>query len=97
MFKVKWNANGSLNKFKARLVAKGYIHRHGIDFNEVFATVARIETVRFIIALAALKGCQIHHIDVKTAFLHGDLFVCQHEGYVIKGQENKVYKLRKAL
>lgn len=101
VFKVKRNADGSINKFKARLVAKGYIQRHGIDFDEVFAPVARIETVRFIIALAASKGWQVHHLDVKTAFMHGDLkeevFVCQPDGYVVKGQENKVYKLRKAL
>ena len=101
VFKVKRNADGSINKFKARLVVKGYIQRHGIDFDEVFAPVARIEIVRFIIALAASKGWQIHHLDVKTAFLHGDLkeevFVCQPQGYVVKGQENKVYKLRKAL
>lgn len=101
VFKVKRNADGSINKFKARLVAKGYIQRHGIDFDEVFAPVARIETVRFLIALAASKGWQIHHLDVKTAFLHGELkeevFVCQPQGYVVKGQENKVYKLRKAL
>lgn len=101
VFKVKRNSDGSINKFKARLVAKGYIKRHGVDFDKVFAPVAHIETVRFIRALAASKGWQIHHLDVKTAFLHGDLkeevYVCQPEGYVIKGQENKVYKLRKAL
>ena len=63
--------------------------------------VARIETVRFLVALAASRGWQIHHLDVKTAFLHGDLkeevFVSQPQGYEIKGQESKVYKLRKAL
>lgn len=101
VFKVKRNSDGSINKFKARLVAKGYIQRHGVDFDEVFAPVARIESVRFIIALAASKGWQVHHLDVKTAFLNGDLkeevFVCQPEGYVVRGQESKVYKLRKAL
>ena len=82
-------------------MAKGYVQRHGIDFDEVFAPVARIETVRLIIALAASNGWEIHHLDVKTAFLHGELkevvYVTQPEGYVTKGNEEKVYKLNKAL
>lgn len=82
-------------------MAKGYIQRHGIDFDEVFAPVARIETIRFIIALAASNGWEIHHLDVKTAFLHGelkeDVYVKQPEGFVIKDSEEKVYKLHKAL
>lgn len=73
VFKIKRNSDGSINKFKARLVAKGYIQRHGIDYEEVFAPVARIETIHFILALAASNGWEIHHLDVKTAFLHGDL------------------------
>lgn len=101
VFKIKRNSDGSINKFKARLVAKGYIQRHGIDYEEVFAPVARIETIRFILALAASKGWTVHHLDVKTAFLHGDLkevvYVSQPEGYVVKGKEDKVYKLNKAL
>ena len=101
IFKVKRNADGSINKFKARLMAKGYVQRHGIDYDEVFAPVARMETIRLVIALAALNGWQIHHLDVKTAFLHGDLkedvFVSQPEGFEIAGQEGKVYKLWKAL
>lgn len=67
----------------------------------MFAPVARIETVRFIIALAASNGWEIHHLDVKAAFLHGDLkkdvYVTQPESFVIKGSENMVYKLNKAL
>lgn len=55
IFKIKRNSDGSINKYKSRLVAKGYIQRHGVDFEEVFAPVARIETIRFIIALAASK------------------------------------------
>ncbi|XP_022570911.2 uncharacterized protein LOC106407057 [Brassica napus] len=101
IFKIKRNADGSINKHKSRLVAKGYIQRHGIDFDEVFAPVARIETVRFIIALAASKGWEIHHLDVKTAFLHGELkeevYVKQPEGFEVEGEEYKVYKLNKAL
>ncbi|AAF18643.1 F5J5.14 [Arabidopsis thaliana] len=101
VFKTKQNSDGSINKYKARLVAKGYVQRHGIDFDEVFAPVARIETVRLIIALAASNGWEIHHLDVKTAFLHGELkevvYVTQPEGYVTKGNEEKVYKLNKAL
>ena len=101
VFKVKRNSDGSINKYKSRLVAKGYIQRHGVDFEEVFAPVARIETVRFIIALAASRGWRIHHLDVKTAFLNGDLketvYVSQPEGFKVEGSEDKVYKLEKAL
>ena len=101
IFKIKRNADGSINKYKSRLVAKGYIQRHGIDFEEVFARVAHMETVRFLIALAASKGWEIHHLDVKTAFLNGDLkeivYVKQPEGFEVKGEEEKIYKLNKAL
>ena len=73
VFKLKRNSDGSINKYKARLVAKGYVQKHGVDFDEVFAPVARIETVRFIISLATSNGWEIHHLDVKTTFLHGEL------------------------
>lgn len=101
VFKMKRNPDGSVNKYKARLVAKGYMQRHGIDYDEVFAPVARIETIRLIIALAASYGWEVHHLDVKTAFLHGDLkeevYVRQPEGFEVKGSEEKVYNLSKAL
>lgn len=67
----------------------------------MFAPVARIEFIRLLINLAATKGWEIHHLDVKTAFLHGELketvYVMQPEGFEIKGSEEKVYKLKKAL
>ena len=101
VFKVKRNADGSINKFKARLVAKGYVQEHGIDFDEVFAPVARLETIRLLIGLAAANKWEIHHLDVKTAFLHGELneevYVSQPEGFEKKGEEHKVFKLSKAL
>ncbi|KAG7594052.1 Integrase catalytic core [Arabidopsis thaliana x Arabidopsis arenosa] len=101
VFKLKRNLDGSINKYKARLVAKGYVQRYGVDFEEVFAPVARIETIRLLIDLAAAHGWEIHHLDVKTAFLHGELketvYVYQPEGFEVKGSEDKVYRLNKAL
>ena len=101
VFKVKRNADGSISKYKARLVAKDYVQRYGVDFDEVFSPVARIETVHVIMALAASNGWEIHHLDVKTAFLHGDLieevYVSQPEGFKVNRSEEKVYRLHKAL
>ena len=101
IFKAKKDPNGNIIQHKARLVAKGYAQREGVDFDEVFAPVARIETVRLLIALAAQKGWQIHHMDVKSAFLNGDLaeevYVQQPPGFVVEGGKGKVLKLKKAL
>lgn len=88
IFKIKRNSDGSINKYKARLVAKGYVQQYGVDYDEVFAPVARIETIRLLISLAASHGWEIHHLDVKTAFLHGELketvYVNQPEGFEIE-------------
>jgi hypothetical protein len=88
-------------KYKARLVAKGYIQRQGVDYEEVFAPVARLETVRLLLALAAQQEWKVHHMDVKSTFLNGDLtkevYVKQPIGYEKKGKEEKVYKLKKTL
>jgi hypothetical protein len=99
VFKVKKDPYGNIIKHKARLVAKGYAQREGVDFDEVFAPVERIETVRLLIALAAQKGWQIHHIDVKSAFLNGDLveevYVQQPPRFAVEGGNGKVLKLKK--
>ncbi|CAM8989664.1 unnamed protein product [Rhodiola kirilowii] len=101
IYKVKKDSNGAVVKHKARLVAKGYAQKQGIDFEEVFAPVARMETVRLLIALAAHEGWRLHHLDVKSAFLNGDLaeevYVSQPPGFIVKGSEHKVLKLHKAL
>jgi hypothetical protein len=73
VFKVKKDPKGNIVRHKARLVAKGYAQRQGVDFDEVFAPVARIETVRVLLALAAQGGWEVHHMDVKSTFLNGDL------------------------
>ena len=73
VYKVKRDPEGNVVKHKARLVAKGYAQRHGVDYEEVFAPVARLETVRLILALAASGKWEVHHMDVKSAFLNGEL------------------------
>ena len=101
VFKIKRNVDGSINKYKAWLGAKGYVQQYGVDFDEVFAPVARLGTIQLLINLAAARGWEVHHLDVKTAFLHGELkevvYVSQPEGFVKQVEEGKVYKLRKAL
>jgi len=86
---------------KARFVAKGYLQRPGFDFDETFAPVARFATIRTLLAIAAGLGLRLHHMDVKTAFLYGDLdeeiYVEQPEGYVVPGQEDLVLLLTKSL
>lgn len=88
-------------KYKARLVAKGYVQEKGVDFEEIFAPVTRLEMVRLLLALAAKNSWEVHHLDVKTTFLNGDIkeevYVTQPEGFIKEGQENLVYKLTKAL
>lgn len=101
VFKTKLNPNGTVNKYKARLVVKGYAQVSGVDYSETFAPVARMDTIRLLLAVAAQKRWTIYQLDVKSAFLNGDLsediYVDQPEGFVVKGHEDKVYKLRKAL
>lgn len=101
IYKIKRDADGNITKHKARIVAKGYVQKKGVDFDEVFAPVTRIEMIRFLLALAAKGNWEVHHLDVKTAFLNGELeeevFVKQPEGFIKKGQEHLVYRLLKAL
>ena len=73
MYKTKLNLDGSVQKNKARLVAKSYLQKPGVDFNETFAPIARLDTIRTVIALAAKKGWKLHQLDVKYAFLNGML------------------------
>ncbi|KAL4568673.1 hypothetical protein LXL04_024288 [Taraxacum kok-saghyz] len=101
VFKTKLNENGKIEKHKARLVARGYGQEFGVDYLEVYAPVARMDSIRLMLAMAAQRGWCIFQMDVKSAFLHGtlqeDVYVQQPQGYIVKNEEQKVYKLRKAL
>ena len=98
---MKKDSNGKVVKHKARLVAKGYVQRQDIDFEEVFAPIERLDTVRVIIALVANQSWEVHHLDVKPMFLNGELeeevYVTQLEGFKVPNQKQKVYRLSKAL
>jgi transposase InsO family protein len=102
VYKVKRHADGSIDRFKARLVAKGYSQQYGIDFTETFAPVVRFSSLRAILAIAAANDYEIHQMDVKTAFLNGDLdediYMQQPDGYRAAGsQASLVCKLNKSL
>lgn len=101
VYKLKKDPDGKVVKHKARLVAKGYVQKYGVDYKEVFAPVARMETVRTILAFAAQKQWKVHHMDVKTAFLNGELeeevYVKQPDGFLDNNNPQKVLRLKKAL
>jgi hypothetical protein len=101
VFKLKHDEHGEAIKHKARLVAKGYVQRQGIDFEEVFAPVARMESVQVILCFASHFNWVVDHMDVKSAFLNGGLieevYVSQPLGLIKQGQEGKVLKLYKAM
>ncbi|KAJ9535587.1 hypothetical protein OSB04_un001276 [Centaurea solstitialis] len=101
ILKRKMKVDGTIDKYKARLVIQGFRQKEGIDFFDTYAPVARISTIRLLLALAAIHNLVIHQMDVKTAFLNGDLdeeiYMKQPEGFVMPGNENKVCKLKKSL
>ena len=101
VFKIKTDAEGSVERFKPRLVAQGFSQKPGIDYDEAFSPVARFESVRTVIALAVQNDLKLHQIDVTTAFLNGalkdEVHMKQPEGSVVKGQEHLVCKLKHSI
>ena len=95
---IKKDVDGAMNH-KARLVLKEYVQEESVDFEEVSVPVQRMESVRFVIALAVQESWKIHHLDVKSAFLNGelegDVYVNQPPGFIKEGEEHKVLKLHK--
>ena len=73
VYRTKLNVDGSINKYKAKLIVKGYAQVFGVDFSETFALVARLDTIRMLLALAAQKGWKVYQLHVKSTFLNGYL------------------------
>ncbi|MBZ2164341.1 hypothetical protein K8B34_20455, partial [Alteromonas stellipolaris] len=101
IYKTKRGWKGLVEAFKARLVAKGYSQREGIDYEKTFSPVAMHKSFRILLSIAAKLDYEIWQMDVKTAFLNGyldeDIYMEQPEGFIEKGQDNKVCKLRKSI
>jgi hypothetical protein len=98
---VKQEEHTSQPRYKARLVVKGFRQRKGIDFDEIFSPVVKMSSIRVVLSLAASLDLEIEQMDVKTAFLHGDLeeeiYMEQPEGFKVKGKEDYVCRLKKSL
>ncbi|GJW35653.1 putative ribonuclease H-like domain-containing protein [Tanacetum coccineum] len=101
VFRNKKDERGIVVKNKARLVAQGHTQEEGIDYDEVFAPVARIEAIRLFLAYASFKDFVVYQMDVKSAFLYGkieeEVYVCQPPGFEDPHFSDKVYKVEKAL
>jgi hypothetical protein len=101
IFKRKMKADGSIDKYKARFVVKGYKQKEGVDYFDTYSPVTRITSIRMLIAIAVLYNLEIHQMDIKTAFLNGELdeeiYMEQPEGFIVPGKEKKVCRLVKSL
>ncbi|GKF17524.1 ribonuclease H-like domain-containing protein, partial [Tanacetum coccineum] len=98
LFKHKFHADGTLRRYKARLVANGSNHQHGVDFDKTFSQVVKPATIRTILSLVVSQQWPIHQLDVKNAFLNGDLsetvYMHQPPGFVDSRYPNHKYALQ---
>jgi len=101
LFKSKRDSNGNVERYKARLVAKGFTQKEGIDFKETFSPVPSKDSFRTIMALVAHYDLELRQMDVKTAFLNGDMdetiYMVQQENFVSGDPKNMVCKLTKSI
>jgi len=101
VFKVKRNADGSVERYKGRLVAKGYNQRPGFDYLEIFAPTVRMPTIRVVLAMAAIEDLHLHSIDISHAYLNGemdcDVYMEQPEGFAVGDPRQMVCLLKKSI
>jgi hypothetical protein len=101
VYKTKYNSQENIDKFKARLMAKGYTQREGIDYNEIFSPVSCKDSFRIIMALVAHYNLELHQMDVKIAFLSGNLdetiYMAQPKDFVMKGKKKLGCHLKKSI
>ncbi|KAK1662939.1 hypothetical protein QYE76_051098 [Lolium multiflorum] len=101
IYKTKYDPKGNIERFKARLVAKGFTQSEGIDYKETFSHVSSKDSFRIVMALVAHFDLELHQMDVKTAFLNGDLdedvYMTQPEGFVVEGKEHLACRLKKSI
>jgi hypothetical protein len=100
-FKKKLNAEGKVEKYKARLLAKGYSQVEGIDFGDIFSLVVKLTSIIFMLSIVISFDFEVEYMDVKIAFLHGDLeeeiYMKKPEGFVVEGKKELVYKLKRCM
>uniref|UniRef100_A0A2N9I546 Integrase catalytic domain-containing protein n=1 Tax=Fagus sylvatica TaxID=28930 RepID=A0A2N9I546_FAGSY len=100
VYRVKEEHDGS-KRYKARLVVKGFQQKEGVDYTDIFSPVVKLTTIRLVLGIVAAENLHLEQLDVKTAFLHGDLeediYMHQPQGFIVQGKENRVCKLRKSL
>jgi hypothetical protein len=101
LYKVKYVADGRIEKYKAHFVARGFSQVEGVDYDETFVPVARYTLIRAVISIVAKMGWKIHKMDVKTTFLNGlieeEVYIEQPLGFEVHGRESHVCRLKKAL
>ncbi|GKA24642.1 retrovirus-related pol polyprotein from transposon TNT 1-94 [Tanacetum coccineum] len=100
VYKIKYYADGTVERYKARLVIRGFDQKEGVDYKHTFSPVAKAATVRVLIAIATAKGWPLHQLDINNAFLHGfvdeEIYMKPPEGYT-KASQGQVCKLNKSL
>ena len=101
VYKRKRGIDGNVETFKARLVVKGYTHKKGIDYGETFSLIAMLKSSRILLSIAAHYDYEIWKMDVKNAFLNGNLeekiYMMQSKGFIAKNQEHMVCKLKRSI